>query len=439
MSFATMPTLLQALRAGKPIVLVDDAQRENEGDLILPAERATPELVNLMVKDARGLICVSLTADRAKALQLEPMCVASSDPRRTAFTVSVDHISCTTGISAFERSATIRALAKGAVAKDFMRPGHVFPLVAKAGGVLERPGHTEASVELARLAGYAPSAVICEIMADDGHMARLPALTVYAQERGLALGCIADVQQYVKQHVKHHVEQHLEQHAKQGVQEGLKEGLKERANAPVPTLTRVAEARLPTAYGLFKVIGFREEDSGQEHLALVMGDVAGPAPVLTRLHSECLTGDVLHALRCDCGAQLDVALRQIAAHGCGVLLYLRQEGRGIGLLNKLKAYALQDNGLDTVDANLALGFKADTRCFTVAAAMLRQLGIDTVRLMTNNPEKLEALGILGIHVAERLPLFAGRNPENQAYLDTKARRMGHLLPQCAASTPTKGA
>lgn len=394
MSFATIPELLAELRAGRPVVIVDDTSRENEGDVILPAEQASPAWVNFMAREARGLICVSLTPERTRQLELEPMVEHNTDAHGTAFTVSVDHTETGTGISAFDRSRTIRALAASDPAAAFRRPGHVFPLVARKGGVLERPGHTEAALDLSRLAGFSEAAVICEIMNDDGTMARLPELGRFAEQHGLKLGCIADLVAY----------------------RAGREGALERA----------AEAQLPTPYGTFRIIGFADKLTGAEHVALVMGEVTEKATLL-RVHSECLTGDVFGSLRCDCGAQLGAALRAVAAEGCGVVLYLRQEGRGIGLLNKLRAYALQDGGLDTVEANEHLGFPADARDFGIAAQILGQLGVKRARLMTNNPEKVRNLEALGVKIVERIPLEVGRNPDNQFYLETKQKRLGHLL------------
>jgi len=392
-SFATIPELLAELRAGRPVVMADDASRENEGDVILPAEQASPEWVNFMAREARGLICVSLSPERARQLALGPMVADNTDAHGTAFTVSVDHTETSTGVSASDRSRTIRALAAPDPAAAFRRPGHVFPLVARQGGVLKRSGHTEAALDLSRLAGFRGAAAICEIMNDDGSMARLPELRGFAQKHGLKLGCIADLVAYRAEH-----------------DAGLE---------------RVAEAKLPTTYGTFKVIGFRDVLTGAEHVALVMGHITA-APLL-RIHSECLTGDVFGSLRCDCGPQLDAALRAVAAEGQGVVLYLRQEGRGIGLLNKLRAYALQDGGLDTVAANEHLGFPADARDFGVAAKILAQLGVTRVRLMTNNPAKLESLQRSGIEIVERVPLVVGRNPNNASYLEVKRERLGHLL------------
>lgn len=396
MNFATVPELLAELRAGRPVVVVDDAARENEGDVVLPAEQASPAWVNFMAREARGLICVSLSPERARALALGPMVARNTDTHGTAFTVSVDHAETGTGVSAFDRSRTIRALGADDPAAAFRRPGHVFPLVARPGGVLARPGHTEAALDLARLAGFGGAAAICEIMNDDGTMARAADLRRFGERHGLKLGCIAELVAYRAKHD--------------------------------PTLERVAEAQLPTSYGTFRVIGFKDQLTGAEHVALVMGDVASEAP-LVRVHSECLTGDVFGSSRCDCGPQRDAALQAISVEGRGIFVYLRQEGRGIGLMNKLRAYTLQDEGLDTVEANERLGFPADARDFAVAGRILRELGVSRARLLTNNPEKLKSLRASGIEITKRVPLEVGRNPHNTSYLEVKKRRLGHLLEQ----------
>ncbi|CAM3610703.1 bifunctional 3,4-dihydroxy-2-butanone-4-phosphate synthase/GTP cyclohydrolase II [Deinococcus frigens] len=388
--------LLLDLRAGRPVILVDDENRENEGDLLMPAATATPEWVNFMAREGRGLICVTLTPERAQRLDLTPMVVAgrSTDPNGTAFTVSVDHTGNTTGISAFDRAATIAALLDDAAQPaDFRRPGHIFPLVARSGGVLRRAGHTEAACDLARLAGFAPVGVICEIMGDDGEMSRLPDLLTFGQKHGLKVGSIEALIAYRMEHD--------------------------------PFMVRVAEAELPTEYGPFRIVGFQDSINGAEHVALVMGEVT-PEPLLVRVHSECLTGDGFHSLRCDCGPQRDAAMRAIAAEGRGVLVYLRQEGRGIGLLNKIRAYHLQDGGADTVEANEQLGFPADARDFGIGAQMLHLLGARQLRVLTNNPRKLSALGGFGLDVVERVALHAGHNEHNAGYLKTKADKMGHI-------------
>ncbi|RDI94959.1 GTP cyclohydrolase II [Meiothermus sp. QL-1] len=388
-----IPELLAELRAGRPIILLDDERRENEGDLVVAAEHATPEVINLMIREGRGLVCLALTAERARALELQPMVPQNTDPHATAFTVSVDHVSCGTGISAYDRAKTVRACLDPATRpSDLRRPGHIFPLVARPGGVLERPGHTEAAVDLARLAGLEPAGVICEVVAEDGRMARRPELEALARRLGLKLGTIRDLIAYRWQ--------------------------------SEPLVDLEVETRLPTPYATFRLLGFRERVSGREHLALVLGeDLADP---LVRLHSECLTGDALHSLRCDCRAQLEAAMRLIAQEGQGIILYMRQEGRGIGLLNKLRAYALQDQGLDTVEANERLGFPADAREYHAAVQILRHLGIGRLRLLSNNPHKAEALRAAGLEV-RRLPLQVGQTPHNQAYLTAKRAKLGHFL------------
>ncbi len=394
MSLSPIPELLEELRAGRPVIVVDDEGRENEGDLLMPAGAATPEWVNFMAREGRGLICVTLPPERAAALNLTPMVGASTDPNGTAFTVSVDHVSNSTGISAFDRAATIAALVReDATPDEFRRPGHIFPLVARPGGVLRRAGHTEAGCDLARLAGFAPLGVICEIMGDSGEMSRLPDLLVFAEKHGLKVGSIADLIAYRLAHD--------------------------------PFMEVAAEARLPTRFGEFRLVGFQDTLSGAEHVALVMGEVT-PEPLLVRVHSECLTGDAFHSLKCDCGPQLDAAMQAIAQEGRGAVIYLRQEGRGIGLLNKIRAYALQDQGADTVDANLKLGLPADARDFGIGAQMLHLLGARDLRIMTNNPLKLHSLSGFGLNVVERVPLHVGHTHENAAYLQTKRDRMGHL-------------
>ncbi|GAA5440210.1 bifunctional 3,4-dihydroxy-2-butanone-4-phosphate synthase/GTP cyclohydrolase II [Deinococcus caeni] len=394
MTLASIPELLAELRAGRPVILVDDENRENEGDLLMPAATATPEWVNFMAREGRGLICVTLTPERARALDLTPMVGSSTDPNGTAFTVSVDHVSNSTGISAFDRAATIAALMDDAAKPtDFRRPGHIFPLVARPGGVLRRAGHTEAGCDLARLAGFPPAGVICEIMNDTGEMSRLPDLLAFGERHGLKVGSIEALIAYRMEHD--------------------------------PFMELVAEAKLPTEYGEFRLVGFEDTLSGAEHVALVMGDVT-PDPMLVRVHSECLTGDGFHSLRCDCGPQRDAAMQAIAAEGRGVLVYLRQEGRGIGLLNKIRAYHLQDGGADTVEANLQLGFPADARDFGIGAQMLHLLGARQLRVLTNNPRKLHSLGGFGLEVVERVPLHVGHNAHNTAYLSTKAAKLGHL-------------
>ena len=396
---AAVARAVEALRRGEPVVVIDDESRENEGDVVLWAGAATPEKVNFMVREARGLLCAPMTAARAEALSLPPMVTRNSDSFRTAFTVSVDaHVGTTTGISAADRSTTLLRLASpSATADDFVRPGHIFPLEAKPGGVLERPGHTEATVDLLTMAGLYPVGAICEIMTEDGGMARRPELQRFAERHGLALVHIADIVRERRER-----EQWVE---------------------------RVGEATLPTKYGEFRAVAFAERQSGEVHLAVVKGDVpSSEGPTLVRIHSECMTGDVFGSLRCDCGDQLHEALRRIEEAQSGVLLYLRQEGRGIGLGAKIQAYALQEQGRDTVEANLELGFPADARDYGVAAQMLRDLGVDSILLMTNNPDKLQVLGDYGIHIVDRVPLEVEANgPYSRRYLETKRDKLGHLL------------
>ena len=387
------------IAAGKMIVVVDDAQRENEGDLVMAAELCGDADMNFMVKEARGLVCAPIDSNAATRLSLNMMVERNTDPHGTAFTVSVDAMSSSTGISAKERATTVRLLAsEAAVGEDFRRPGHIFPLIAKEGGVLKRAGHTEAAVDLARLAGLHPAGVICEIMNEDGSMARLDDLLAFSKKHKLKIISVADLICYRLS--------------------------RERL------VSREVEVDLPTIYGDFKVYAYKFiQDSNPEmvHLALVKGDVTQSPAVMTRVHSECLTGDLLGSLRCDCGPQLHQALRRIEKEGCGIVLYLRQEGRGIGLVAKLKSYALQDQGLDTVEANVALGFAPDLRDYGVGAQILLDLGVKRLRLLTNNPGKIVGLEGYGLEVVERLPLEIGSNPHNERYLQTKCRKMGHVF------------
>ena len=394
---ASVRELMEELRQGRPVILVDDEDRENEGDLIMAAEHVTPEWVNFMLRECRGLLCAALTEERARALDLPLMVERNQDPQGTRFTVSVDARGTTTGISAFERAATIRLLADPeATAQDFRRPGHIFPLVARPGGVLRRAGHTEATVDLLRLAGLRPVGSLIEILKEDGTMARLPDLLEFAGRHGLKVGTIADLIRY-------------------------------RLEKGDLYVKREAEALLPTRFGEFRILGYRDSLTGEEHAALVMGSWDPEEPVLVRMHSECLTGDALHSLRCDCGFQRDLALERISKEGKGVLVYLRQEGRGIGLINKIRAYHLQDQGLDTVEANLALGFPPDLRDYGVGAQILYDLGVRKMRLLTNNPRKVKALSGFGIEIVERIPLRAGDNPHNERYLQAKKEKLGHWM------------
>jgi 3,4-dihydroxy 2-butanone 4-phosphate synthase / GTP cyclohydrolase II len=394
--FNTIQEALTDLIQGKPIIVVDDEDRENEGDLVVLAEKTTPEVINFMITHGKGLVCVPITEERAKELNLDPMVTANTDAHGTAFTVSVDAHDTATGISAFERAKTVQYLMDPTKkAQQFRRPGHMFPLIAKKGGVLRRAGHTEATVDLARLAGAYPAGVICEIIKDDGSMARLPDLVEMAKRFNLKLISIEDLIKY-------------------------------RTNKE-KLVKREVEIALPTDFGEFHVIAYTNEVNNQEHLALVKGTINPDDPTLVRVHSECLTGDVFHSHRCDCGPQLNRALKQIEKEGTGVLLYMRQEGRGIGLLNKLKAYKLQEQGLDTVEANEQLGFPPDLREYGIGAQMLKDLGIRKIKLLTNNPRKIKGLNGYGLEVVERVPIQIPANESNEYYLSTKKNKLGHML------------
>ena len=395
-SFDTIEDAIRDLMDGKVIIVVDDEDRENEGDFLALADKATPEAINFMITEGRGLVCVPITPERAEELDLPPMVTHNTDNHGTAFTVSIDHIETSTGISAHERSLTIRKmLDPKAQAADFRRPGHIFPLIAKQGGVLRRAGHTEAAVDLARLCGASPAGVICEVIKEDGTMARLPDLIEIKQKHGLKLICIKDLIHYRNE----------------------KENL----------VRREVEVNMPTDFGVFRAIAYTNEVDNKEHVALVKGEIDSSKPVLVRVHSECLTGDVFHSHRCDCGPQFAAALRAIEREGNGVLLYMRQEGRGIGLINKLKAYKLQEQGLDTVDANLKLGFPADLRDYGIGAQILKDLGVRQIRLMTNNPRKIKGLEGYGLEIVERVPIQMQENEDNTRYLHTKAAKLGHML------------
>ena len=396
-TLAPVEELLAELRAGRPIVVVDDEDRENEGDLILPAEHADEATLAFMIRHTGGVICLAMPNELADRLDLPPMVQHNTARRGTAYTVSIEaREGIDTGISAADRATTIRTAVRDDIGPDDLaRPGHVFPLRARDGGVLRRAGHTEAAVDLCRLAGLAPAGAISELIHDDGTMMRLPAIREFAGRHGLKVGSIADLIRF-----------RLERH------DGF--------------VRRAASARLPTPWAEFTVVGYEDAQHGAEHVAMVLGEVDDGAPVLVRMHSECLTGDALHSLRCDCGFQRDAALKQIADAGRGVLVYLRQEGRGIGLLNKLKAYALQDQGADTVEANEQLGFAADLRDYGVGAQILADLGVERLRLLTNNPRKVAGLEGFGIRIEERVPLHVGENPYNEVYLRTKVAKLGHL-------------
>ncbi|MDF2519830.1 MAG: bifunctional 3,4-dihydroxy-2-butanone-4-phosphate synthase/GTP cyclohydrolase [Clostridia bacterium] len=394
--FNTIKEAIEDIKAGKMIVVVDDESRENEGDLLMAAEKATPEAINFMAKYGRGLICMPVNRERLEQLNIHQMVGKNTDNHETAFTVSIDAVETTTGISAYERAATIvKLLDPEAAPADFRRPGHVFPLEARTGGVLKRAGHTEAAIDMAVLAGLKPAGVICEIMNEDGTMARVPELMEFVKAHNLKIITIADLIAYRRQ--------------------------------TEMLVDRVTEAKMPTKYGDFKIVGYINKLNNEHHVALVKGDVDNGEPVLVRVHSECLTGDAFGSLRCDCGEQFAAAMRKINEEGRGILLYMRQEGRGIGLINKLKAYALQDQGMDTVEANLALGFPADARDYGIGAQILADLGAKKVKLMTNNPKKLAGLTGYGIEIVDRVPIQMNHNERNEYYLKTKKKKLGHML------------
>ncbi len=396
MKFNTVEEAIEDLLQGKIIMVTDSPDRENEGDLICAARFATPENVNFMATYGKGLICMPMGRELIRKLGLSQMTAANTDNHCTAFTVSIDHVSTSTGISAFERSVTaLKSIDPSSRPEDFRRPGHMFPLEARPWGVLEREGHTEATVDLMRMAGMEECGLCCEIMREDGNMMRTAELCSFAEQHDLKIITVEDIVMHRRRHEK--------------------------------WMEKVTDASLPTKYGYFRICGYVNRITGEHHVALVKGDISGDEPVLCRMHSECLTGDAFGSMRCDCGEQLAEALRRIEKAGRGVLLYLRQEGRGIGLINKLRAYELQDGGMDTVEANVALGFKADLREYDTGAAMLADLGVRKITLMTNNPLKIRGLDHYGIEVAGREPIEMTCNEKNAAYLYTKYKKMGHLL------------
>lgn len=396
LELSTVEEAIKDIREGKMIIVIDNPDRENEGDLLMAADKVSEEDINFMAKYARGLICMPISEEIADKLDFKPMVQNNTDNHGTAFTVSIDHKETTTGISAMERALTIqKVIDTTSIKEDFRRPGHIFPLIAKKGGVLSRAGHTESCVDLAKMAGLKPAGVICEIMNEDGTMARTPDLIEFSNKHNLKVITVESIIEYRMMTEK--------------------------------LVSREVETKMPTKYGDFKIYGYIDEVTGEHHIALVKGDVSGEESVLTRVHSECLTGDCLGSRRCDCGEQYEAAMRMIEKEGRGILVYMRQEGRGIGLINKLKAYALQDTGVDTVEANLKLGFPADMRNYSAASQILKDLGVTKVKLMTNNPSKIWGLTKWGLEVEKRVAIEIKCNENNKFYLKTKKEKMHHIL------------